>query len=279
MGDFEKDTRVEKIGDGRFRAELKPDWEIWGPNGGYVATLALRAAGACAQIPRPSSFTCHFLAIGRFEPVEVEVEVVRAGRRAELLRSRVVQGGRILVETLLRTASEGPGLEHPTTGAPVVPAPETLESLEALVAKLPTDPPPHHRFWENLDRRPLDPTSIGGPRIANPADWAEWYRFRPLATFEDRWVDAARYLVLIDTLSWPAASRPHVDGGFIAPSLDVTTWFHDFAPQEEWLLAHEVSRVARGGLMSTEGSVYSRDGRLLASGGSHLLCAPAPPAA
>jgi acyl-CoA thioesterase-2 len=279
MGDFELDTRLEKVADGRFRADLSPDWRIWGPNGGYVASLALRAAGACAQIQRPSSFTCHFLAVGRFEPADVEVEVVRAGRRAELLRARVVQDGRVLVETLLRTAREGPGLEHTLEEAPVVPEPETLQSLEALLANQPPDDRPEHPFWQNLERRPVDPSVVGRARGARPPEWTEWYRLRPRATFEDPWVDAARSLLLIDTLTWPAAAGPHSGDEFIAPSLDVTVWFHDFAPHDEWLLVHETSPIARRGLMAAQGSVYSQDRRLLATGAAHLLCAPAPPSA
>jgi len=42
MGDFERETRVEG-GGGRYRAALSQDWEIWGPNGGYLAAIALRA--------------------------------------------------------------------------------------------------------------------------------------------------------------------------------------------------------------------------------------------
>ena len=44
MGDFEADTRLEGE-NGRYRASISRDWEIWGPNGGYVAAIALRAAG------------------------------------------------------------------------------------------------------------------------------------------------------------------------------------------------------------------------------------------
>ena len=46
MGDLAADTAVEPLGDGRYRASVSRDWEIWGPMGGYIASIALRAAGA-----------------------------------------------------------------------------------------------------------------------------------------------------------------------------------------------------------------------------------------
>ena len=271
MGDFEVDTRVAPLGGGRYRAHLDPDWEIWGPNGGYVAAIALRAAGAEARL-RPSSFTCHFLAVGAFDEAVAEVEVVRAGRRSELLRARIVQGERVLVEALLRTAREGPGLEHVRPTMPPAPHWSALPSVDAL---LPADTP-RHAFWQNLEQRFPDPERVAAERTAREPEWIEWYRFRPRATFDDPWVDAGRSLLLLDTLGWPAACGPHPDGAFIAPSLDVTVWFHDAAPRAEWLLAHVRAPLARGGLMGAQGAVYADDGRLLATGGAHMLCAPAP---
>ena len=44
MGDLELASRVVRVGPTSFAAELSPDWEIWGPNGGYLASVALRAA-------------------------------------------------------------------------------------------------------------------------------------------------------------------------------------------------------------------------------------------
>jgi acyl-CoA thioesterase-2 len=115
------------------------------------------------------------------------------------------------------------------------------------------------------DRKP------GAPR------WLEWYRFRPRATFDDPFVDAARSLLLIDTLTWPAACQPHVpDSGYIAPSLDVSVRFHRAAPAAEWLLCDAVAPVARHGLIGGAAQVWSPDGTLLASGGGQLLCRPVP---
>jgi len=53
--DLELATRVEG-GRGSYRAVLSRQWGIWGPNGGYLAAIALRAAGREAAIPQPRSF-------------------------------------------------------------------------------------------------------------------------------------------------------------------------------------------------------------------------------
>ena len=63
MADFLEDTRVEPVSDepGRYRATLSPKWAVWGPNGGYVAAIALRAAvsmpscGGRSPLPTSSS--------------------------------------------------------------------------------------------------------------------------------------------------------------------------------------------------------------------------------
>ena len=60
MGSLDIESAVEG-GDGRFTAQVSRDWEIWGPNGGFLAMLALRAAGAHTDLRRPASFSCHFL--------------------------------------------------------------------------------------------------------------------------------------------------------------------------------------------------------------------------
>jgi acyl-CoA thioesterase II len=271
MGDFERDTRLDGDG-GRYRAALSRDWEIWGPNGGYVAAIALRAAGRLARVPRPASMACHFVSVARFEPVDVRAEPIHQGRRSESLRVAISQGGRPVLEALVRTAAEGPGLEHAFGDRPAAPDPDALPTADEL-----RDPArPRHRFWENFDVGVLQPERFREAPTARPPVWREWYRFRPRATFDDPFVDAGRALLLLDTLSWPAACQPHPNAAFIAPNLDVTAWFHAAAPESDWLLCEHESPVAGRGLMGTTGRVWSRDGRLLASGGAQLFCVPAP---
>jgi Thioesterase-like superfamily len=64
--DLEQATRLDGRS-GRYQARLSEDWEIWGPNGGYLAAIALRAGGEVAEIERPASFYCHFLSSPAFD--------------------------------------------------------------------------------------------------------------------------------------------------------------------------------------------------------------------
>src|SRR5262245_7545771 len=125
MGDLEHDTRIEGES-GRYRAQLHEAWRVWGPNGGYLAAIALRAAGAEARIPRPVAFAANFGAIARFEPVEIEVVALQRGRRAESFRVSLRQDGRTVLEALVRTAAASEGLRHEDAPAPEVPPPEAL---------------------------------------------------------------------------------------------------------------------------------------------------------
>ena len=272
MGDFERDTRVEGSA-GRYRAALSEDWRIWGPNGGYLAAIALRAVGREADIPRPVSFSGHFLSVGRFAPVELAVEAIRRGKRSESFRVRMLQDGKALFEGLARTAAAGPGLEHDVAKMPEVAPPDRLRNAEQIAKDLdlPSDPP--FPFWRNLEARPVWPERWAEPPRPREPIFREWLRFRPRDTFDDPWTDAARSLLLIDTMSWPAAVQPHGrDPGFTAPNLDVTAWFHRSAPQEAWLLADHASEVAAGGLMGTTARIWTPGGELLATGGAQLLC-------
>jgi acyl-CoA thioesterase-2 len=272
MGNLDTDTRLEG-GEGRYTTQLSPDWRIWGPNGGYVAAIALRAAGRESRLARPASFSCQFLEAGAFESAEVRVEALRRGRAAEALSVSLEQSGRRLLCANVWTVGELEGLAHDTSSAPSVPSPEELRPIESLLG--PGTPTPH-AFWGNLERRPIDWVP---PENRVPTDPIVrcWYRFRPQARFQDPFLDAARSLILLDTMSWPAVRSAHVEPpAFIAPSLDVSAQFHALAPESDWLLCETTAEIARDGLIGFRSRVWSQDRQLLASGGGQLLCRPAP---
>lgn len=260
-------TRLE--GDnGRFSTRLSDAWEIWGPSGGYLAAIALRAAGRCAEIPRPASFYCHFLRSPEFAEVELTVEVLRRGRRSESISVQMAQGGDPVLQALVRTAADAPGYRHQEPSAPDVTSPD--ESAPTWRTK---DGKPLFNFWNNVScRRPQS----GASDDPLPAVVREWARFEPTPCFADHFVDAARPLILLDTFGWPAAWQRYRGEGYTAPNLDISVSFHRFASESEWLLIDHECPVADDGLLGVSGRVWDTNGRLLASGIAQLCCIPLP---
>lgn len=274
MGNLQVDTAVKADGPGRYIAELSADWEIWGPNGGYLAGILLRAAAAESSQPRPTSMSCHFLSVAEFGPVQLDVTPLRSAKRAESLRVTMSQHDTIVVEAIVWMTTPGDGLSHDAGPAPDVEGPEGLPTLAERFG--PERPRPPFRFWDNVEWRPADwlggPTDFEdhGPQVRN------WFRYQPQATFDDPVVDAIRSLILLDTMSWPSAHRAYPPGdlGFIAPTLDVNVQFHRAAPQSEWLLVQGKAPVAEQGLIGFSSQVWSADRALLASAGGQMMCRP-----
>lgn len=277
MGDLAHDTAVEQVGDGRYRATLSPEWEIWGPMGGYVASVALRAAGAASPFARPASFFCHYLNVAAFETVDIVVTPTRTARTALAQRVEISQDGKPIMEATVWSIGDVEGLAHDEVEPPDVPGPTELASILELLTEEDLARGPGFPFWNNLDAKPIE-WGADQPGISLPGRWQEWLRFTPTPTFADPWVDACRSLILIDIQSWPAANRPHrhEDHRFYAPSLDLYVAFNDPQPAGEWLLADGRAPIATDGLMGWDGRLWSDTGRLVASGGGQLLCRRVP---
>lgn len=198
---LQTDTAIIRDGDG-LRANLLPEWGIWGPNGGYLSAIALRAGATVAPAGH--------------RPVSLSVQY----RRGEA--------------------------EHP--------------------------------FWHHFETRPVGFT---GPPNPEPLGHVlrQWTRYLDWEATDDPFLDACRAVVLIDALVWPAHWRGcAVDPDYVAPSLDLTVWFHAAATDADWLLADAHADTAGGGLIHGGVRIWTGDGRLIASGGSQLLVFPNRPA-
>jgi acyl-CoA thioesterase len=275
MGDLAEDTSVEEIEPGRYRAHLSREWEIWGPNGGYLAVIALRAAGASTSLSRPATFTCHFLGVADFDDVELEVRPLRESRRAASLAVTMRQHDKPVLEAITWVIGDDlEGLEHAAAPIPDVAAPDGLPSVRELLDE--SQRGPYHQFWSNFDERPLRWVGNWEEREPDEPEFRSWFRYVPRDTFTDPFVDAGRALLLVDTLGWPAATRAYRpdEVAFYAPSIDVTARFHALGSDSPWLLAEARSPVARDGLVAATASVWAADGRLLATGGQQMLCRP-----
>ncbi|HEY5013368.1 MAG TPA: acyl-CoA thioesterase domain-containing protein, partial [Acidimicrobiia bacterium] len=136
MGDLGRDTAVLG-GDGRYTCTLSRDWEIWGPMGGYVAAVALRAAGAHSRFPRPASLVGHFLGVAGFDEVQLTTTTRRAASRAESIAVSMTQGGRPIFDALVWSVAEGvAGLEHDRSRLGDIGAPEEYPTTAEHLARV-----------------------------------------------------------------------------------------------------------------------------------------------
>lgn len=124
-GDLERDTTVDG-GDGSYRAVLS-DGELWGPAGGYLSAIALRAAGAQSRFAKPVSYSCNYLRVAGFAPAEIDVVTLNAARRSEVIRVSMSQGGRLYLDATVCTVDDEPaGFEHDAAPMPELPGPAVL---------------------------------------------------------------------------------------------------------------------------------------------------------
>ncbi len=273
MGNLDHDTTPSGA-DGRYTIAISEDWRIWGPNGGYLAAIALRATGLEAAIKRPASIACHFLGVAKYESADIEVRAVHRGRSSESLHVMMTQDGKPILQAIVRTAAEKTGIAHDFARMPEVPPPSALKSFLDHVPEPPDEVP----FWDNIDSRIIHPERLLNMDDPFPAELLEWHRFMPAATFDDPFADAARYTILLDTFAWPVAANPHPPATrqYAAVNMDVVAWFHRPAPDSEWLLCDYDSPIAHAGLVGSHGRIWSEDGRLIASGGAQCLSIPNP---
>ena len=180
MGDVDVETAPALEGEGgRYSAVVHQDWEIWGPCGGYVAAIALRAAGAESPFARPASFFCHYLSVAAFEPVDLVVTPLRSGRTVLAQRVEMTQGGRAVLEAMVWSVGEVAGLEHQDVLPPDVAGPD------AVPVRTMGPPPgdedddhPDYRFWDNFEQRPLEWIDDWPPPGPLPPTWRTWVRYR-----------------------------------------------------------------------------------------------------
>ena len=267
MGTFSNDTVVQVANDGALSATLSEDWAIWGPNGGYLAAIALRAAGTAVPAGhRPAAFSCQYLSSAAFEAVSILVDPVKQGRSAWCLNVALLQHGKRFLQAQVWTTNREEGPAHTDAKAPDAARPSGLRPIEDY-----TKGQAKHPFWAHFDTRPVRYFPPGEPDPRG-AIFQNWQRFVGYKNDGDLFLDAARCLLLIDTMPWPTFHRSlTAPPAYIAPSLDLTVWLHQPAMDADWLLIDAHADTSAGGLIHGGGRIWTEDGRLIATGGSQLM--------
>jgi acyl-CoA thioesterase len=117
VSQFEHETAVRHLtadeapeAQSRFSTELTDAWNIAGnPNGGYALASSLRAVASLApDHPDPVSVTTHYLRPSQaVQSAEIDVEVVRRGRRTSTLRSMMSQDRKSRITSLITMTDLG----------------------------------------------------------------------------------------------------------------------------------------------------------------------------
>ncbi len=258
MADLKSDTQPRKTGANTYAVDIAPAWKVWGPNGGYLSGLLLRAVGLHTQKAMPISFAGQYLKAPDFGEAAVKVECVKDGKNASAYRARLLQDGDLQLHALIWAANAGRGPEHQ-----LVSPPDHFIPLDEAGDRPPVGPMP---FWDNLEIRQVK--NSGG-------HYSHWYRFDPAFEIDDPYLDGVRSLILIDSMQWPAryymSDEPPM---YVGLSLDLYVQFHRFSPRSQWLFSNATARFAHQGTMSGRATVWDENGELLASGGSQSALRP-----
>jgi len=97
MSQFAQDTAVERVGENRWRGELREGWRIGAPNGGYVLAVAGRVLSEALDHPDPLSVNAFYLAPTVLGPIDCQLETLRVGRNTTHASVRMFQQGELKV--------------------------------------------------------------------------------------------------------------------------------------------------------------------------------------
>jgi acyl-CoA thioesterase len=262
--EFDRDTAVVRTGDDTFTASLSKEWWVFaGANGGYLASVLLRALTERVGDPSRAarSLTVHYVRPPAEGPADIETEVVRSGRSLATLTARLTQGGEVAALATAAFSKARPSLEFHDAAMPDVPAPDATAPSTWPEALL---PPIARRFAY----RPVSSEAMfaGEER----AEVGAWLRLR-----EPRPLDPVLLATVADALApavFPKADRP-----VNATTIDLTVHFRAPAsaePDDGWCLATFRSTVAVDGFVEEDGAIWSPSGRLVAHSRQLALVVP-----
>ena len=241
--------------------------------GGLVISQALVAAARTVQDRPPHSLHGYFILPGDPSvPIVYEVDRIRDGKSFATRNCVAIQHGRAIFSLSASFQLEEEGLEH-AISMPQVTQPEDLPSEAELKASFTeATPEPIRRFFDQprpIESRPVDRNRYK-PRAGVPGEPVQYVWFRASGPLpDDPSVHRAVLAYLSDMTLLDTALIAHGKSAFQSDiqvaSLDHALWFHRLFRADDWLLYAQDSPSSSGARGLTRGSIFARDGRLVAS--------------
>lgn len=261
---------LERLEDNLFRGQT-PDASRYRVFGGQVIGQALVAACRTVEGRAPHSMHGYFILPGDPKiPIIYEVERTRDGRSFTTRLVKAIQHGQPIFTLSTSFHIEEPGLEHADT-MPDVPEPDELPSeadiRQRMMASLPE---PVRTYFER--ERPIE---------LRPVEYQRYTSREPMAPKFHVWIRAtgrlpddpaihqavlayASDMTLLDS-TLITHGRTVFDKTIQAASLDHALWIHRPFRADDWLLYAQESPFTGAARGFARGSIYTREGVLVAS--------------
>lgn len=262
---------LERLEQNLFRGR-SPDNGWQRVYGGQVLAQALIAAHQTVDGPRVAHSLHGYFIIGGDpkHPIVYEVEHVRDGASFATRRVKALQHGRqiFLMTCSFHVIEEGYSHQQPM---PEVPAPDSLPSSAELMRQLVDKLPANMRgYWSSelpMDMRPVDMSRYLSRQPRDPKQMI-WMRSNgelpDNPALHKAILAYASDFTLLDT-ALIGHGKLLFDADIQLASLDHAMWFHRPMRIDDWLLYVQDSPSAHGSRGFCRGSVFTRDGVLVAS--------------
>jgi acyl-CoA thioesterase-2 len=274
LGKLVETLELERLEQNLFRGRSPDDgWQR--VFGGQVVGQALRAATHTVEARFAHSLHAYFMRPGDPRiPIIYEVERTREGRSFATRRVIAIQHGKPIFTMSCSFHHDEPGYAH-QIDMPKVPDPDELPSESELKNQLLDKmPEPIREYWKReraIEVRPVDFSRYISPQKAPPIQHA-W--FRPTGALPNNRdkdlplhqcaIAFATDISLLDTTLIPHA-RTVFDPRLALASIDHALWFHKPAFFDDWMLYSTDSPVTSGARGFTRGTLFTRQGELVAS--------------
>ena len=262
---------VKGLFDDVFAGVTKPDG-IGRIYGGQVIAQALMAAGQTVDADRiPHSLHAYFMRPGaEQEEVQFKVERDYDGGSFSTRRVIAIQRDKPIFNLACSFQRPESGLHHQAQ-MPDVPPPESLKNETELRADYIDQIPEKFRAQfmrlRPIEYRPVQPRAMMLPEKRAPSQQI-WFRVVAPIT-DDPMMHRAILAYASDSYLLSTATLPHgkswMKGELMSASLDHALWLHSDARVDDWLLFTNDSPWSGGARGMNLGSIYTRDGRLVAT--------------
>lgn len=272
--EYDRDTALTALGDGRHGADLAAGWVVGGGiNGGYL--LAIIGKAVAAELDQvapgkghrdPFSVSSHFLSAAVPGPAYVETAVIRSGGRFSTVAATLVQDvegvpvPRIAAHATYGNLDSAHDARSDAEAAALGLAlePPVLPPIEDCV--LASDAPPEvvamapllQRFGTRFDP-PTAMWALGEP--SGKGVIQGWFKL-----VDDRPLDPISLLMVVDALP-PVTFDLGMFGW--APTLELTAHVRA-RPVPGWVIVRHRTRTVAGGLFEEDCEVWDATGTLVA---------------